>query len=212
MLRNVFQDDLLLDFTSYLNESGPPVVSQIFLLDFSEDGCKLVLFLVVKDLLWFLLLFKQKSNCREQPCKDTSQPTQLFQVQTIWVAWAEFLQVIPLMIFIHCWYFSFSLHRSLGDLASEEWRKKGIEHLKQLCLPSLNHPSYSVTEHCHGSALFVPNCIQEDTVDSRSFSELVTETQEGNKKFIFDSIFFSWAFYSSWPHILVKERGWIFFT
>lgn len=136
-------------FTSYLNESDPPAVSQILLLDFSENGCKSVFFPVVKDLL-ISITYK---HCREQPCKDASQPTQLFQVQTIWVAWAEFLQVIPVMIFIYCWYSSSSLHKSLGDLASEEWRKKGIEHLKQLCLSSLNDPSYPVTEQCYGSAL-----------------------------------------------------------
>lgn len=49
--RNVFQKDLLQDFPSYLNESGHPVVSQILLLDFSEDVCKLVFFPVVKELL-----------------------------------------------------------------------------------------------------------------------------------------------------------------
>lgn len=148
VFRNVFWEDSLQDITNYLNESGRPVVSQILPLDFSEDGCKFPFFSAVKDLLWSLLLFK---HFREQPCKDTSQPTQLFQVQTIWVAWAEFLQVIPVMIFIYCWYLSFSL----GGLASEEGRKKSIEHLKQLCLLSLNHPSYSVTEHCCGSALWI---------------------------------------------------------
>lgn len=29
---------------------------------------------------------------------------------------------------------------------------------------------------------YVPDCVQEDTVDSRSHSELVTETQGGKKK------------------------------
>lgn len=51
VLRNVFQENLLQAFPSYLNKSGPPVVSQILLLDISEDGCKFVFFFVVKDLL-----------------------------------------------------------------------------------------------------------------------------------------------------------------
>lgn len=130
MPRNLFQEDLLQDFPRNLNEAVPPIVSQIILLSFSEDGCNICLSSVVRDLLWSLWLFKAG---RERPCcKDISQPSQLSQMQPIWshgLVWAEFLQVIPVIILICCLYFSFSLHRDLGDLVGEEWGKGGIEYL-----------------------------------------------------------------------------------
>lgn len=43
MPRNAFQEDLLQVFPRNLSEAVPPVVSQITLLAFSEDGCNIYL-------------------------------------------------------------------------------------------------------------------------------------------------------------------------
>ena len=51
MPRNAFQEDLLQDFPRNLSEAVPPVVSQIILLVFSEDGCNVCPSSVVRDLL-----------------------------------------------------------------------------------------------------------------------------------------------------------------